>query len=283
MTIGAPIRLDRLQLALVNVLGSAGGLTSYQVAWSYGQGVFTDAFPASFVNLKLSGPPSFRAPPGRGASIYPIASVAWVVNSATDGALVGLYINGLPFRVSVGPLDTVTTVRDALVAAINADASGEYTASAGLGAGEWTLTASSLGSVWSLRKFGDMTATPTASANQALVTQGTASADVTIECFSKSRAPRDGAVSMASILQAVLLLPEVGLTLRDYGLGFAGLGPVIDLSAIAGGKWESRAAFDATFNLLFSVSRPVDSIGTVDLTAAMGSPVLTSTVEVASP
>ena len=69
MTIGNPIRLDRLQRALVYLFGSAGGLTDYQVAWAYGQGVYANTFPRGFVNLTMASGPSIAAPPGRGTCV----------------------------------------------------------------------------------------------------------------------------------------------------------------------------------------------------------------------
>lgn len=283
MTIGNPIRLDRLQRALVHLFGSAGGLTDYQVAWAYGQGVYTSTFPRGFVNLTMASGPNIAAPPGRGVSLYPIASIAWTVDTVFDGALVAVYINGLPYRVNVGPLDTVDTVRDALVAAINADASGEYTATAGLAAGAWTLTATSLGSVWQVRKVGALSAVVTNATSQALVTQARANVGVTVECYSKDTSPMTGAWSMAVKLSQLLLLPEAAQVLADHGLGFTGSTPLLDLSAVAGGKWESRVAFTSSINILSSVSRPIGSIDTVDLSSGFSSPVLASNVEVTAP
>ena len=68
--------------------------------------------------------------------------------------------------------------------------------------------------------------------------------------------------------------------------GTAGLAPetpLLDLSAVAGGKWESRVAFTSSINILSSVSRPIGSIDTVDLSSGFSSPVLASNVEVTAP
>ena len=88
---------------------------------------------------------------------------------------------------------------------------------------------------------------------------------------------------MATKLSQLLLLPEAAHVLNDHGLGFIDSTPLLDLSAIAGGKWESRVAFTSSINILSSVSRPIGSIDTVDLSSGFSSPVLASNVEVTAP
>lgn len=277
MTLSSPIRLDRFERAVKDVLEDATGI---QVAWAYGQGVYSSTFGGSFVNLTVSGGPSFPITAGRGVTGYPAESIAYTVDSATVGTLVAVTVNEVPYRHEVESGDTVDTIRDDLVSLITADASGEYTAAAGGGAGEWTLTPVAFGSIWQFDCLGDMTQDPEFSTDLAIMTQGKAQVSVQVEAYSKSRTPRAGAWSIATKLAAALQLPETSLTLRDYGVGIGTIGDLTDLSAIAGGNWESRVAFDVEFNLQFTVVRPVDQISTITVNTSGASPSLTTSVEV---
>lgn len=277
MTITEPIRLNRFQKGLVSVIVDATGL---QVGWAYGEGVYTDTFPGSFVNLTIDSGPSLPIYHARGTSIQPVTSIAFTVTAAVVGQLVAIYVNEIPYRVQVGALDTVDTIRAALVAAITVDDSGQYTATSGVG-GAWTLAPDSFGAIWSVRTLGSMSAVVTSSDDLALVTQGSAEVTVSIEVFSKARTPRAGAWALANKIAVALQLPEYALTFRDWGFGVGAFTDLLDLSAIAGGKWESRVAFSVDFNLLFSVSRPIGRITTVEIDSAMTNPLLSSTIEAA--
>jgi hypothetical protein len=274
-----PVRLDRFQTSMVTVLG---GATGCQTAFAYGQGVYTDSFPGSFVNLTVDGPIFPATTGGRAFIIQPCASVAFVVNAAVTGQLVAVYVNEVPFRVQVTGADTVTTIRDALVAAIAADTGGEFTATAGVAGGAWTLTPTSFGSIWSARKLGSMTGTVTLEDELASVTQGTAQFTMTVETFSKARTPRAGAMALAVKATTALQMPIYAGTLRDYGVGIGTIGAPVDLSAIAGGNWETRFAFDVVCNLTFSVSSPVGQITTTELSTSVTNPALSSTIEATS-
>jgi hypothetical protein len=278
MTIADPIRLDRFQQGLVAFITDATGL---QNGWAYGEGVYSDTFAGSYVNLTVDSGPTLAIPHARGTSIQPVTSIVFTVTAAVVGSLVAIYVNEIPYRVQVGALDTVDTLRTALVAAITADASGQYTATGGVGAGEWTLAPVSFGAIWSVRTVGSMSAVVTSSDELALVTQGSAEVTVSIEVFSKGRTPRTGAWALASKIAVAFQLPDYALVFRDWGFGVGAVGDLLDLSAIAGGKWESRVAFSVDFNLLFSVSRPSGRVTTAAIDAAMSNPLLNSSVEVA--
>jgi hypothetical protein len=279
MTLPEVVRLDRFQTVMKSVLTDATGC---QTSFGRTQGVYDDTFSASFISVLVDGPVYPATTGARGFTIQPCASIAFVVTAATTGQLVAAYVNQIPFRHQVEAGDTVDTIRDSLVEAIAADEGGEFTAVAGGGAGAWTLTPTSFGSIWSARKLGSMTGTVTLEDGLASVTQGTAQFTATFEAFSKNRTPRGGAMNLALKAMTALQMPSYSLTFRDYGVGIGLIGEPVDLSAIAGGNWETRVAFDVTCNLLFSVSSEVDSIETVDLSSQVTAPLLTSTIEVAS-
>jgi hypothetical protein len=280
MTILLPINLARFQTALVTVFDDATGAES---GWAYGEGVYNSTFAGDFVNLTLTGPMPQATTAARGNAIQPCASVDFTVDSAVEGQLIGVYVNDIPIRHEVTGVDTVETIRDTLVAAVAAIAPDEFTATAGGAAGAWTLEPAYFGGIWSARYFGSMSADVTLEDELAMVTIGTARFSVQVEAFSKGREPSTGAWALASKLMAALQLPEYTQTFADYGVGIGTIGQGVDLTAIAGGSWETRVAFDFAVNLRTVVVRPVDQISTVSLAAAMSTPTLTSTIEAASP
>lgn len=290
MTLPEVIRIDRLQAAMVAVIQDATGA---QAAWSYGQGVYDATFPAQFVNLTAVGPFYPNQQAARSFTIQPCESVAFTVDAAVTGQLIGCYVNGTPFRVQVTGADSIAGIRNNLVGQISADTGGAFTATAGVAAGAWTLAPTSFGSIYSVNSFGSMTGVVTLEDGLASVTQGTARFVVTIEAFAKSPAgpvpgtvvmgtPRQSALMLAAKISAALQLPDNALLFRDYGVGIGAIGVTTDLSAIAGGNWETRAVFDVDVNMRVSVSRPVGTISTIEVSSTMSAPALTSTVE-ASP
>jgi hypothetical protein len=291
VTLLDPVRLDLLQAVMVAVIQDATGSTA---RWSYGQGVYDNTVGASFVNLSLVGPFYPDQSAARSFTIQPCASVDFTVDAVVTGQLIGVYVNGVPFRVQVTGADTVDTIRDTLVGLIDADQGGAYTATAGVGAGAWTLAPTEFGSIYSVSSFGSMSDDVTLEDELASVTQGTARFVVTIEAFAKSRAgsaagtvvsgsPRQSALMLASKISAALQLPDNALTFRDYGVGIGTIGTTTDLSAIACGNWETRAAFDVDVVTRFSVSRPVGQITTIEVASAFTRPTLTATIEATYP
>lgn len=274
-----PCRLDRFEKVMVSVLGEA---TGKQASWSMGQGVYTSTFAGDFLSLSVDGPIFPATTGGRAFIIQPCASVAFVVDAVVTGQLLGCVVNDVPFRVQVAADDTVDTIRDTLVAAVTADAGGEFTGVAGVAAGAWTLAPTSFGSIWSARSFGSMTGVVTLEDEFASVTQGGAQFTMTVEAFSKARTPRAGAMALALKCMTALQMPAYALTLRDYGVGIGTISPPVDLSAIAGGNWETRVAFDVVCNLTFSVSSEVGRITTTELDTSISTPLLTSTIEATS-
>lgn len=277
MTIPSPVNLGRFQTGLVQVLADATGL---QVAWSYGGGVYSSTFGRQFVSLTMRGPVPQATTAARGFRINPCASVAFTVTAATEGQLIGVYVNDIPIRHEVTDTDTITSVRNTLVAAVAEVAPSEFTATAGGGAGEWTLTPAYFGGVWAASKFGSMDSDVTLEDELALVTAGTQRYSIQVEAFSKGTDPSTGAWAMVNQLMAALQLPDNAVTLKDYGVGIGQIGQGVDLSAIAGGSWETRVAFDVDVNLRSVVVSPVGQITSASISSAFSQPLLTSTIDV---
>lgn len=270
MTIGNPIRLDRFQRGLVEFFADVAGLDA---TWAYQSGLL-ETMPDAFVNLTMVSGPTLPITFGRGTSFAPATSVLFEVTAVDVGSMVSVRVNGLAYRVQVELGATLESIRDALVAAITADDSGEYTAANGVDPAQWVLTPTSFGSVWDFASTGAMTATPTISSSLATLTQGRAVASVAIDVFSRSSSPRAGAWALANRVAVGLALPSVGESFRAWGFGMGAVGPLADLTAIAGAAWQSRVRFPVSFNLQFSVAVPVARIERVEIGAGVTQPLL---------
>ena len=94
---------------------------------------------------------------------------------------------------------------------------------------------------------------------------------INLEAFSKGREPRTGALTLTAISMAVLQSEDYVETLRDYGIAIRSKGPTSNLSALAGGHWETRASFDFVAAMSATWVRPIDRIETVHATIQTGS------------
>lgn len=282
MALASPVRFDRLQAGLIDIIG--GMVTPAQVGWAYGEGVFDSSFPGDFVNLTMVGGPSYHNQNhARGEVLIPPTLVTLTVDTAVVGKRYTVQINGYNHFYDASAGNTVDDIRDALVTNINADSNDPYTAAPTANPGEFTVTPDSFGAIWQMALFGgNMSSVVTLSDDAVLNTFGTRTFSIAIGCFSKNRFPRNGAWDLAAIIQAGLTTTDFSDQLSNYGVALWGKGPAVDLSDIAGGHWESRVSFDITCAMESVVTRPVDQIETVDFTINFTSPTGSVNFQVAS-
>jgi hypothetical protein len=270
MNLPLPIRLDRLQLGLYSTLTAA--LAPVRVSWAYGEQSFETVPDEGLVSLNvISGPTPTSRQHKRGTILNPIADVDLTVASLEIGAKYIVRINEFDYSTEAGALDTVTTIRDRLTSEIDADTLEDVTTS-DVGIDAFTLTAGSSGAIRSIQLFGPLTAgAPTIDPQSVLITEGGQEMLINLEAFSKGREPRTGALTLTSISMAVLQSEDYVETLRSYGIAIRSKGPTSNLSALAGGHWESRASFDFVAAMSATWVRPIDRIETVHATIQTGS------------
>ena len=276
MSFPSPVNLARFQTGLCAVLDEATGASS---AFAYGEGVYNSTFGANYINLTLTGPAPKATTAARAFTFLPCESVTFTVTEAIEGQLIGLYVNEMPIRHTVTGADTPETIRDTLVTAIAEAAPEWFTADDGGAVDEFTLSPVFFGGIWSASKFGSLTAVVTLEDDLAAATMASRGYSVQIEAFSTGRDPSTGAWALVDKITAALELPENALTFRDYGFGIGQIGIGVDLSAISGGYWNTRVAFDLDVNLQSVVVRPVDRITSVTGAAAFTVPSISSTIE----
>jgi len=258
------VRLDRLQTALFQALGSVAP----DVLWTYGQPP-REQISSDLLTLSLTTGPSLNLRRSRrGYVLQPATSVVVRVTAATVGVRNVLRLNGFDYyRDTIGG-DTLTTIRDAMLLDV---AAGEPVVTAAAdGADGILLTAPTLGDIRTLQLLGDLgndaPVFPAAPADSVLVTEGHSLHLVTVQGFSKQREPFNGAWSLCDAALDILQSDAGVELLNRYDLGLLNKGPVVNLSAIAGGNWETRAAFDLTIAMPSVSVEQIQTIETVNYT-----------------
>lgn len=269
MNLPTPIRFDRLQRGLFSTLSDA--LAPTRVSWAYTEQSFETVPDEGLVSLTVSGGPRpVSRQHERGTLLNPISDVILTVSSVVLGARYSIRLNCFDYATEATATDTVETIRDRLSGLVNADTIDDVTAT-NIGADSIDLVAGSPGAIVSLQIFGPIAAgTPNIDPQSVLVTSGGQEMSITCEAFSKGREPRFGALTLASRAMAALQTFDYVQTLLSFGVAIRSKGPIIDLSAIAGGHWETRASFDFVAAMAATWVRPVDRIETVNATIQTG-------------
>ncbi len=279
------VRLDRLQQGLFEAFNGVAA----DVVWTYGQ-VPREQISSDLLALTLTAGPSlgFRRS-RRGRVLQPATSVVVRVTGTTAGVRNVIRLNDFDYFTDTTGVDTLTTIRDRLLAlAIAGEPVILPTAD---GADGVLLTAPTVGDIRTLQLFGelgnDAPVFPIPPDDTVLVTEGTASHLVTVQAYSKGQEPTNGAWALCDAALDVLQSDAGVELLGRFGLGLWEKGPVINLSAIAGANWETRAAFDLTIAARSVSVEPIQTIETVNYSIALadasGSTVATVTGSQAAP
>jgi hypothetical protein len=270
-------RLDLLQLGMVEFLS---GVTGEQVSWGYAQ-PSQDQQPSNYVTCTLIGGPSQSGSGSAyGQPIYAPTSIALEIDS-TGTSRYGAQINGRDYVYDGLISDSLSDIADGVLASLAADVDALFSAVA---VGPIvTITPSSAGSIWSYASIGPATITATLASSATLVTASRRVCQLRIEAFSRSRSPRAGAWAVISKALAGLQSPIATLALAGYGVACWAVGEPIDLTAVDGGFFESRVAFDLYVTIASVSTEPVDRIDTVELGLHLLEPTFTSTIEIIQP
>ena len=265
MTIVNPVRLDLVERGLFAAMTAAFGPASPPyITWVRQQQAFESVPAAGLVSLALTaGPTPFSNTQRRGTAVEAAASVPYTVTTVTVGVRYGIEVNGFLYYVDSDGSSTATTIRDALVAQIEADPYVSVTAST-LSTDGLTLTADFVGGLMTLAEVGSITrGSPVSSGQSVLVVQGTQAMTISIEAYSKNRTLRDGAASMIAVAESALQTQSIVDLLTQYGMSVGSKSAPIDLSFAVDGAWETRHQFSAQVYTSCLWADPVDTIETV--------------------
>ena len=273
------VRLDRVQQGLFEAF--AGVVAAGGIVWTSGQPPKSE-LGDNILSLKMTaGPSPHIRKHARGTILLPATSVVVRVTAATAGVRNIIRLNGFDFFRDTVALDTLTTIRDGLLAKITDSDTGEPSSivtAVTAGADGILLTGAFLGGLRRLQLLGELTNDPPVfSGDAVLETEGTSTGLVTVQAFSKGKEPSNGA--QAIIDRALDKLQSVGVVteLERFGVGLWGISGTTDLTAITAGNWETRAAFDVTIAAKSTSIEAVGQIETATAIIAVGSETITAT------
>ncbi len=281
MSLPLPLRLDRVQQALFETLTDA--VAPVRVAFAYTQQSW-DTVPDEGLLLltMIGGPNPFLRSGKRGTLLNAVSSIDVTVDAVGTGRYV-IRLNGFSYFTDGVGGDTVTTIRDRLVTAINADALETATATP-LAADSITLTADSLGGLRSLSLSGELSSgPPVLDGRSVLVTEGAQNMLINVQAFSKCREPRNGAWAILQQAFATVQSEDYVEAMRALGVGIWTKGPATDLSAVAGAHWETRASFDLSIAAKAVWVREVGRIEKAILTTQTSNPTTTTVATITAP
>jgi hypothetical protein len=260
--------LDRLQKTLVSVFESAldGQSPVPEVHWALTEPT-QEQLSGSFVALRMiAGPSPFNRDRARSTLLNPATSIDITVSSVEVGRRYTARLNGFNYFTDAIGGDTVTTIRDRLRAAVNADTLEPVTAS-DVGADVFRLTADFNGAMRTLQIYGLLTAAaPVVSDQSVNLVEGEQQMLVNVQAYSKHKGPREGAPMLTQICYAALQTRGLSQELHANGIGIWNKGVPTDLSTVIGGRWETRSSFDLTLAMHAAWVEDVERIESVALT-----------------
>lgn len=255
------IRFDKVQTALFDFVQAATGATA---SWGYGSPNF-DTLPNDFVNMIVSGGPS----PGLRPRVHwgvacPPEVVELDVLSPSPLVRVLVRVNRYPYWVDPTPGESATSVRDRLLALIEA---GESIPVAASGATGITFSPASPIDLWALSVSDGLDVIDATPGDQGvLVTESGRLITVTFTAYSKGREPYDGAWNLAARLADGFESDALVAALELQNIGIRNIGPAADLSAVDAAQWETRVSMDVTASVLSAHAEAVDTIEEAGLT-----------------
>lgn len=259
-----PVRLDRLQVGLVAWVRAC--VPTATVCWSK-TGMPNEAGSAQQITLRMLTGPDDEELGGSSCSraVLPLSAIWRVLPAALDaeGASVALAASGLRWETTIGADPTLESIRDAMLAAITAgEVEGESLISATFTAidldpddeeddidgGEILIEAITLGDLYKVAAL----STDPGLVELEVVTQQAGSVTTTdvrtlveVQAWTRDVTPRGGASSVLSPIKMRGKAPAAKDVLDRFGLALTGGGPerIINLDALSGPRWASRAAF----------------------------------------
>lgn len=254
------IRFDRLQRGLYLALtGVALGTSPAAVLWSKTQAPRASV-PGDLLALSMLAGPSNDRWPASGVILDAAGAIELTVTGATPGVLSIVRLNGFDYRFESAGGDNPTTIRNELVKQIRDGEAGAVTVD-NVGAAGMRLGATRAGGLRSLRILGELEAGDPEPGETVEVKECSTTTLVSLQAFTRGLEPRVSAAALLSRAIDQLRGADAIELLDRYGLAMRDVGGIVDLSAIAGGNWESRASVDLT---VAAMSSSVRSLGTVE-------------------
>lgn len=228
------VRLGRMQRALFEALDGVADV----VAWGRGT---PPRGAGSHLSMALG---RCVSRPVAKAELFPISTVQLRVTGAPALGLARARLNGLDVRRDIGAAETIEEVRDAFLVAMGAAEDAGRVTVAAVGTDRIDVSSAVLGGLWALSAGGaleEVDASRELAASAVKIQISREVHEVTLAAFSRDTAPRSSAHAIMTLARARLESPARKLAMAALGTQGWAKGDAIDLSAIAGANWESRA------------------------------------------
>lgn len=195
-------------------------------------------------------------------------SLLVTIASPTDNARMGLRLSGVQRYADLGAGETATSARDALLDVLteplDAEALLPGVTVAGVGADSIRLTGAP-GTMYEPEAIGPGLTYATESSVRARCLTGRAQAVLEVTAYAGGRAPI--AQELLSGVETALRAPTVDAIEQDTGVIFGrhSLGDIVDLTALAGPEWESRAVARIAVSLRAMRAEEIETINTLSM------------------
>lgn len=252
------IRLDKLSKVFGDVLIPNFG-PDVGVFWSFGAPTGEQIKKDTILLKVSSGPFTTNQGRVRPSVFVPPTSLTLTVESANEGKRYWINLNGYYYVYDAVALNTVDSIRNALVSSVEADPYNGITASATLNPGELVLTPDSFGGIWYCST--NLAATDVVlSETAALWTRGQSALVVNVQAYSKNMSLWGGALGLLNKVQDVVQRQSTVSAFYREGVSFTNRGVVTDITALSGPNWESRATLDLGITMLDIDVEPTEII-----------------------
>lgn len=191
--------------------------------------------------------------------------VTATIAGVSPGDSVLLCFSGLSFEHTATAGQTGEDVRDALLVAVTSSLLHDVTA-IGVGSDKIQLSAPSVGDMYGVSASSNTEGVISLSVDatqSAQVTIGEAETTVQIQAYSTNRYLRLGAAQSLATLLARQNSQSAQSLLESYAISILGpVGQIIDLTALSGPQFESRAAVNVQFTMPTIYAEAIDNIET---------------------
>ncbi len=234
---------------------------AWDVSWSYGEPVRED-MPDRLVSLRIiSGPTPATRSGARGAVVTPPEVLTATVGPVVVGDALVLHLRRSWYRYEIQPGDTPDTAAAALGALLDERNPGVTVAAAGP---TLTITATERGALDLARGAGPWSTLTAVDGPELLRVDASQIYAVSVDTYAPTLPTEADAWSMAEQIRGALESLDVSEALSAYGLGLAGKGSPLDLSDIAGARYNSRVTWTVTVYAQLYRYTPTATIEQVD-------------------
>lgn len=249
------VRLPHLERGLTQALAPVADV----VCWARGEQP-RDAG-ESLLSMRLMAPPSVLA--RHGGRVRARAQSATVtVTGATEGGRNVLQLDGYRHVRDVPAASTVTAERDALKAQLDDIEAGRVTTAA-VSTDQITITPVDITALWDLQVSGELTGEVT-HGGALRVDKRQEQALVEIQTFARGKHLAQSAHAILTQALNRLVDHDPMVALAEWGVAVLGWSPPVDISAIAGAGWETRASSVLTVNMRARYVAKVKRLETVE-------------------